>query len=216
MNKSVFYRKMFKCCADKTDWRISLTGINFVINDKESILTASGSHFLVQVYMPLDFVPSSFNGKIKDINGVDVEATYPDVKAILISNKPNYSYKYSIKELINICNFMLKHENGVRSENKPTNRIDFNGAYINVKFLKNVLNVLSMFSLYVTVEVTDDESPVVFRIKDSKTFGIVMPALKYDFDKVYDSPYAKVEYTIDDAIELMDAKPFIKDKMWYE
>lgn len=215
MNKNVFYRKMFKCCADKTDWRTSLTGINFVINDKESILTASDSHFLVQAYMPLDFVPSSFNGKIKDINGVDVEATYPDVGAVLISNKPNYSYKYSVKELINICNFMLKHENGLCSENKLTNRIDFNGAYVNVKFLKNVLNVLSMFSLYVTVEVTDDESPVVFRIKDSKTFGIAMPALKYDVDKAYDSPYAKVEYTIDEAIELIDKKP-IENKMWYE
>lgn len=207
MSKNVFYRKMFKCCAGRTDWRTVLTGINFVINDKESILTASDSHFLVQVYMPLDFVQSDFNGKTKDINGVDIDSAYPDVKSKLISNKPNYSYKYSIKELINICNFMLKHENGVRSENKPTNRIDFNGACINVKFLKNVLNVLSMFSLYVTVEVTDSQSPVVFKIKDSKTFGIVMPVLKYDVDKVY---------TINEAIELMDAKPFINDKMWYE
>ena len=73
-----------------------------------------------------------------------------------------------------------------------------------------------MFSLYVTVEITDSESPVVFRIKDSKTFGIVMSSLKYDVDSYWDGPGIKVEYTIEEAIELMDAKPFIKDKMWYE
>ena len=43
-----------------------------------------------------------------------------------------------------------------------------------------------------------------------------MPSLKYDVDSDWDDPCAKVEYTIDEAIELMDAKPFIKDKMWYE
>ena len=144
----------------------------------------------MQAYLPSDFAQTDFNGKTKDINGIDVDGKFPNVSAVIPTCEPKHSCKYSIKELINICNFMLKHENGVRSENKPTNRIDFNGAYINVRFLKNVLNVLSMFSLYVTVEVTDSESPVVFRIKDSKTFGVIMPALKYDVDSDWDDPCA--------------------------
>ena len=216
MNKSVFYRKMFKCCADKTEWRSIITGINYVINENESILTATDSHMLVQAYMPSDFAPSDFNGKTKDINGVDVDGKFPNVNAVIPTCEPEHSYKYSIKELIDICNFMLKHKNGIYGKNPPKNRLDFNGVYINVKYLKTVLNLFSLFSLYVTIEVRSSELPLMLKIKDSKTFGIIMPALKYDIDVNFDATNAKVEYTIDEAIELMDAKPIIKDKMWYE
>ena len=216
MNKNVFYRKMFKCCADKSDWRTSITGINYVVNENESILTSTDSYMLVQAYLPSDFAPDDFNGKTKDINGLDVDGKFPNVSAVIPTCEPEHSYRYSIKELINICNFMLKHKNGIYGKNPPKNRLDFNGAYINVKYLKTVLNVLSMFSLYVTIEVRCIDLPLMLKIKDSKTFGIVMPSLKYDVDSGWDDPWAKVEYTIDEAIELMDAKPFIKDKMWYE
>ena len=171
---------MFKCCADKSDWRTSITGINYVVNENESILTSTDSYMLVQAYLPSDFAQTDFNGKTKDINGIDVDGKFPNVSAVIPTCEPKHSYKYSIRELINICNLMLNHENGVRGENKPTNRIDFNGAYVNVKILKNVLNVLSVFSLYVTVEVRGIDFPLMLKIKDSKTFGIVMPSLKYD------------------------------------
>ena len=169
---------MFKCCADKTDWRTSITGINYVVNENESILTSTNSCMLVQAYLPSDFAPTDFNGKTKDINGIDVDRKFPNVSAVISTCEPKHSYKYSIKELINICNFMLKHKNGIYGKNPPKNRLDFNGAYINVKYLKTVLNVLSMFSLYVTIEVRRIDLPLMLKIKDSKTFGIVMPSYR--------------------------------------
>lgn len=216
MDKNKFYKAMFKCCADKGDWRVSLTGINYVVSENESILTATDSHMLVQAFFPSGFAPSDFDGKTKLFNGCDVYGKFPNVKAVIPTCEPDHSYKYSIKELINICNFMLKHKNGIYGKNPPKNRLDFNGAYINVKYLKTVLNVLSLFASDVIIEVRSSELPLMLKIKDSQTFGLIMPALKYDIDSNWDAPDAKVEYKIEETIELMDAKPIVKGKMWYE
>lgn len=212
MDKNKFYKAIFNCCGNEG----ILSGVNYCVDGDDYVLTASDGHLLIRCFLPLDFAPSDFDGKTKALNGCDVDGKFPNVKAVIPNSVPKHVYKYSIKELINICNFLLKHNNGISGKNPPKNRLDFNGAYINVKYLKTVLNVLSLFSSDVIIEVRSSELPLMLKIKDSKTFGIIMPALKYDIDSNFDSPDAKVEYTIDETIELIDAKPVIKDKMWYE
>lgn len=212
MDKNKFYKAIFNCCGNEG----ILSGVNYCVDDDDYILTASDGHLLVRCFLPLDFAPSDLDGKTKAFNGCDVDGKFPNVKVVIPNSTPQHIYEYKAKELISICNFLLKHNNGISGKKPPKNRLDFNGAYINVKYLKTVLNVLSLFASDVIIEVRSNTLPLIIKIKDSETLGLIMPAMKYDIDSNWDAPDAKVEYTMDEAIDLMGAKPIVKDKMWYE
>lgn len=157
-----------KRCASKWNDRPALTGYGICDNYK----VVTDSYHLIAIYqenMPLKLVTNDINEAEKVGKENCINAVYPDVKRIINFDTSNYNTIEIDYDDIESYYKINKKD----AENKP---YELNGKYYNIKYLKNVIDVLGTD---ITVYQSEDTYKPLYLVNDKNEVGLVLGIKKY-------------------------------------